>query len=71
MPHIIKLSVRQQIKYFKKTILQPPHFPFPDILSTDSLQQLIDSSPRKRNGENPTKSITSLMAMERVQDSHR
>jgi len=49
MSHIIKLSVRQQIQSFKKTILQLPHLPFSDILSTGSLQKLIDSSPRKRN----------------------
>lgn len=49
MTHIIKLSVRQQILSFKRTVLQLPHLPFSDILSADLLKQLISASPRKRN----------------------
>lgn len=49
MAHVIKLSVREQIKSFKETLLQLPHLPFSDILSTDVLQHLIDASPRRRD----------------------
>jgi len=49
MPHVIKLSVRQQIKHFQEAVMQFTHLPFPDILSTECLQKIIDSSPRKRN----------------------
>jgi len=49
MSNIIKQSVRQQIFSFKKTVMQLSHLPFSDILPSKCLQQIIDSSPRKRN----------------------
>ena len=49
MTHITKLSVRQQIQSFKNTFMQLSHLPFSNVLSTECLQQIIDSSPRKRN----------------------
>jgi len=49
MAHSIKLSVRQQIQSFKLAVLQLPDLPFPTILSTGVLQQLIDCSTRSRD----------------------
>ena len=49
MAHIIKISVQQQIQSFKQSVLQLPHLPFSDILSNESLQQLIDASSRTRD----------------------
>jgi hypothetical protein len=49
MTHNIKLSVQQQIQSLKRAVLQLPDFPFPNILSTDALQQIIDGSTRSRH----------------------
>lgn len=49
MTHSIKLSVQQQIQSLKQAVLQLPDLPFPDILSNDTLQQLIDCSSRSRD----------------------
>ena len=49
MTHSIKLSIQQQIQSFKNTVLQLAELPFSDILSTDSLEQIIESSSHKRN----------------------
>ena len=49
MIYHIKLSIQQQIQSFKNAILQLPELPFSDILSSDSLQRIIEKSSRKRN----------------------
>jgi len=49
MIHTIKLSIQKQILSFKNAILQAPDLPFADILSTECLQQFIQTSSCKRH----------------------
>jgi len=48
MIHIIKLSLKEQIQSFKKSILQLPEIPFAGILSTECLQSFVEKSSCKR-----------------------
>lgn len=49
MTHIIKLSVKQQIQSLKQSLFQLSDLPFPDILSSDILKQIIERSTRRRD----------------------
>ena len=48
MSHITKKIVLHQIRQFKNSIFQFSHLPFSDILSTDTLNQIIDHSTSSR-----------------------
>ena len=44
MSYITKKIVLQQVRKFKNSILQFSHLPFADILSTDTLEKIIEHS---------------------------
>ena len=48
MIYATKISIQQQIQFFKNTAMQLPHLPFSNIFSTECLQQIINASSHKR-----------------------
>ena len=49
MSNVTKKIVLQQVRKFKNSILQFSHLPFADILSTDTLEQIIEHSADSRD----------------------